>query len=86
MMARMDEMTAWLRAQVETDKAAALAVRDNSAPWDGQWQARGRHALETYNGWVLAIAGIRAGNGGVALPAIGSESGKAMLNFAPGVR
>jgi hypothetical protein len=55
-------MAAWLRAQVEADKAAALAVRDNSAPWEGRWQPRGTHGLETYNGWPLAIAGPRFGD------------------------
>jgi Family of unknown function (DUF6221) len=51
-----DEMTAWLRAQVEADKAAALAVRDNSAPWGGQWRAHRPCWLETRSGIVLAMA------------------------------
>lgn len=46
-----------LTAYLDEDEATARAVDDNSAPRDGQWQPRGRHALETHNGWVLARAG-----------------------------
>lgn len=53
---RMDDLIAFLSARLDEDEAAARAVKDNSAPWDGQWQPRERNALETRNGWVLAVS------------------------------
>ena len=68
---------AWLRKQIEAREAAARAVKDGSDPWDGQWQARDRHALETYNGWVIALApGIRDSR---------DPSSVAAAEFPPGV-
>jgi len=49
-------LAAFVNARLDEDEAAAKAVEDNSAPWDGQWQPRERHALETFNGWVLAVS------------------------------
>ena len=48
------DLTAWLRATIEGDKAKAEAVADGSAPWVGRWEAEGNVALRTYNGHVLA--------------------------------
>jgi hypothetical protein len=57
----VSDLVAFLRARLDEDEAAARAVEDNSAPWDGQWEADGNHALRTYNGWVLATAGTPGG-------------------------
>jgi hypothetical protein len=54
------DLIEFLTARLDEDEAAAKAVKDGSEPWPGQWQARDRHALETHNGWVIALApGIR---------------------------
>lgn len=45
-----------LAAALDAEEAAAKAVEDNSAPWDGQWEADENLALRTRNGWVLATA------------------------------
>jgi hypothetical protein len=47
------DLVSWLRAQLDADEATARAVKDNSAPWDGQWKADGPDRLRTYNDWVL---------------------------------
>lgn len=52
----MTGLIPFMSARLDEEEAAAKAVDDNSAPWDGQWQPRERHALETYNGWVLAVS------------------------------
>jgi hypothetical protein len=39
---------------VRQDETTALAVQDNSAPFNGQWYNDGGHALRTENDWVLA--------------------------------
>jgi hypothetical protein len=49
----MDELIAFLRKEIALDERIALAVQDNSAPFDGQWKVDGE-ALRTYNDWVLA--------------------------------
>lgn len=43
-----------IRTRVAEDQRIANAVDDNSAPFTGQWKNDGNHALQTYNGWVLA--------------------------------
>ncbi len=49
----MDELVEWLRAQLDKDERIARAVKDRSAPWDGQWMADGNSAVRTVNGHVL---------------------------------
>lgn len=51
-----DRLVASLTAALDEEEAAAKAVEDNSAPWDGQWEADENLALRTRNGWVLATA------------------------------
>lgn len=50
----MNDLVTFLRARLDEREARALAVEDNSAPWDGQWKVDGNHALRTYNDHVLA--------------------------------
>ena len=52
----MSGLAAFLAARLDEDEAAAKAVEDRSEPWTGRWQPRERNALETYNGWVLAVS------------------------------
>lgn len=47
-------LAASLNAGLDEDEAAAKAVEDNSAPWDGQWQAHDGY-LETRSGIALAV-------------------------------
>ncbi len=61
-MSDIDDLIAFLTARLDEDEAAAKAVEDNGAPWAGQWRPRERHALETYNGWVLAVSGPISGD------------------------
>jgi serine/threonine protein phosphatase PrpC len=58
----MSDLVAFLNARLGEDEAAANAVQDNSAPWPGQWEPRERHALQTHNGWVLAVADGHGGD------------------------
>lgn len=53
----MNDLIAWLCAQLNEDERVARAVEDRSAPWDGQWRNDSDGALRTYNGWVLAHNG-----------------------------
>lgn len=50
----MDDLVQFLRDRLNEDDAAARAVEDGSAPWDGQWVTDGQNALRTRNGHVLA--------------------------------
>ena len=52
-MTAVDELVEWLRAQLDKDERIARAVKDRSAPWDGQWMADGNSAVRTVNGHVL---------------------------------
>jgi hypothetical protein len=49
----VDDLLARVSAAIEKRERVAQAVKDNSAPWDGQWRADGTRAVRTYNGWVL---------------------------------
>jgi hypothetical protein len=49
----VDDLIAFLRAQLDEDERIARAVEDRSAPWDGQWMADGNSAVRTLNGHVL---------------------------------
>lgn len=49
----MNDLMAWLTAQLDEDEQIARAVEDRSAPWDGQWMADGNSAVRTVNGHVL---------------------------------
>jgi uncharacterized protein DUF6221 len=72
----LDEMplAEFLAARLDEDEAVAKAVRDGSAPWEGQWQLRDRLALETRNGWVIAVS-----------PGLHMNLDLAAREFAPGV-
>lgn len=55
----MDDLIAFIRAQLDADEQATRAVEDRSHPWDGQWVAdEDGNGLRTYNGHVL-VAGYR---------------------------
>lgn len=43
----------FIASRLDEDEAAARAVQDNSAPFDGQWKNDDNHALRTENDWVL---------------------------------
>jgi hypothetical protein len=57
-----DDPAAFLKARLDEDAAAARAVNDHSEPWTGQWEPREQHALQTHNGWVLAVANAHGGD------------------------
>lgn len=51
-MNQQQTIVEFLAARLDEDEAAALAVDDNSPPFNGQWKPDG-NALRTENDWVL---------------------------------
>lgn len=49
----MTDLHGWITQQVDRVEETARAVKDRSAPWDGQWMADGNSAVRTVNGHVL---------------------------------
>lgn len=60
-------------ARLDEDEEIAKAVEDNSAPWPGQWEADGNHAVRTYNGHVLAYARTDNLRGGDFAPGLAAH-------------
>lgn len=50
---KTDDLVAFMNARLDEEGAAIKAIEDGSAPWGGEWEADGDHALRTHNGWVL---------------------------------
>jgi hypothetical protein len=69
----VDELIAFWAARLDEREQLANAVEDNSAPWAGQWEADGNHAVRTYNGHVLAYARTDNLRGGDFVPGLAAH-------------
>jgi hypothetical protein len=49
-----DGLVTFIADRLNSDEMTAIAVEDNSAPWDGQWLNWGDYGVRTFNGHVLA--------------------------------